>query len=166
MAERIERDKSNYAMSDSKILLRMYEPESRKLEKELELVSSTKQAGLERGVGSETRLSVMGNMLWCVGGKSRIYGVDPNSFEIKQTNQTITAQFGELASGIGSVEEIAYEKGFKIQNNNGKSYFYFPLENKLYSENDYNKPKTRLPEKVCSSVSLLNKFPIRARWKR
>jgi len=141
LSEKIERDKKNYEMSDSKILLKMYEPTTKKFEKEIEIVASTKQAGVRRGFDSESQISVLGNMIWCVTGKSQIYGIDPDSFEIKHTNQSVTAQFGELASGIGSVEKISYEKGFKIQNNNGKSYFYFPLENKLYTETDYNKAK-------------------------
>lgn len=153
LSERIERDKKNYEMSDSKILLKMYEPTTRKFEKEIEIVSSTKQAGSRRGVDSESQLSVLGNIIWCVNAKSQIYGVDPNSFEIKHTNQSITAQFNELASGIGSVEEIAYERGFKIQNNNGKSYFYFPLENKLYNETAYTKANDGIADK-----SLVKRF--------
>lgn len=147
LSEKIERDKKNYELSDSKILLKMYEPATKKFEKEIEIVPSTKQAGLRRGVDSESQISVLGNLIWCVNGKSQIYGIDPDSFEIKHTNRSITAQFNELASGIGSVEEIAYQKGFKVQNNNGKSYFYFPLENKLYTETEYEKAKDGLAGK-------------------
>lgn len=159
LSERTERDKKNYQISDSKIILKMYEPATRKFEKEIEIVPSTKQAGSGRDFDIGSTLSVFGNVIWCVNGKSQIFGIDPNSFEIKQTNQSITAQFNELASGIGSIEEISYERGFKIQNNNGKSYFYFPLENKLYNEADYTKAKEGIAGKNLVKRFTFEKIP-------
>ena len=136
-----------HELSDGKILLRVYEPETKELVKEIEVVPSMNQAGFGTDYGLDNYLSVLGNTIWYVAAKSRIYGIDPNSFEVKQTNESVTAQFSELASGIGSIENIAYEKGFKIQNNNGASYFYFPLENKLYNETEYKKAKEELAGK-------------------
>ena len=136
-----------YELSDGKILLRVYEPETKELVKEIEVVPSMEQAGFGSDYSLDNQLSVLGNTIWYVAAKSKIYGIDPNSFEVKQTNENITAQFSELASGIGSVESISYEKGFKIQNNNGASYFYFPLENKLYTEAEYKKAKDGLKGK-------------------
>lgn len=158
LIDKTERDKQSQT-SDGKVLLRMYEPTTRKLEKELEIVGSTKQFSSGISGGFEHQISVLGNVIWYVREKSNVYAIDPNSFEVKQTNQSITAQFSELASGIGGIEKIAYERGFKIQNNNGKSYFYFPLENKLYNEADYTKTKDGIAGKNLVKRFTFEKIP-------
>lgn len=133
---RVKGDNSKVAIS-----LKKYNPADKKFLQKAELVAPVSHTEFSKSNYSDHELFVIGDLIWYINGKSRIFAVNPDSLEIEQTNASIAAQFKELASGIGNVEKSFLENGFKFQNNNGEIHFYFPLENKIYSEAEYKKAR-------------------------
>jgi hypothetical protein len=68
----------------------------------------------------------------------KIYKVDETAYALTDVPITMLAQHPEMSSGIANAEFIFRPdgEGFKFINNEGKNYFYFPLNDKIYTAKD------------------------------
>ena len=73
--------------------------------------------------------------IYAIGNKMKIFKVDQTSYTLTDVSGSLFAQHPEMSSGVANVEFIFRRdgEGFKIINNEGKNYFYYPLNDKIYN---------------------------------
>jgi hypothetical protein len=84
-----------------------------------------------------SNISVIDNILYTFGKDSGLIGYNVYSFKQVVFSNTLKKTFISLQSGVHSVEKN-YDGGFKITNNDADVFFFFPNENKLLTEKEYN----------------------------
>lgn len=73
--------------------------------------------------------------VYAIGNKVKIFKVDKVSYALTDVSASMLAKHPEMSSGIANAEFIFRPdgEGFKMINNEGKSYFYYPLNGELYT---------------------------------
>lgn len=76
-----------------------------------------------------------------------IYEIDPKAMTIKNVSKTLFGKRPAMNSGISDVRYVErYDgEGFKVINNIGETYYYFPATDRLYTETAYNHARRTPP---------------------
>ena len=120
------------------------------LEKQKEI--KVQQLGLKvKGSSSDFKIGHFSNgAVYVLVDKMRIYEVNKQDYTLADVTASLFAQQKEMSSGIANAE-FMYEsegEGFKVINNEGLSYFYYPLIDKLMTKEQKYAAKKFLESKV------------------
>lgn len=83
-------------------------------------------------------LYVINNIIYVLGKDSGLIGYDPYTFQQKIFSKNLQKQFVLLQSGISKVEKDYTYDAFKITNNEAEVFYFFPAENKLLTEKEFD----------------------------
>lgn len=73
--------------------------------------------------------------IFIIENKMKIYKVDKNNYSFTDVTASLLASQPKMSTGIANVEFIYKTdgEGFKLINNEGKNFFYYPLIDELYT---------------------------------
>ena len=86
--------------------------------------------------GKYTAVTFQNGDVYFIVEKTKIFKVNPASLALADVTQSLFAQHPELTSGIANAEAI-YEsdgEGFNLIANDGVNYYYYPLQDRLYTK--------------------------------
>ncbi len=95
--------------------------------------------------------------LYFIVEKTKILRVNPGSLSLTDVTQSLFAQHPELTSGIANAEVIYKSDGagFNLIANDGVNYYYYPLQDKLYTKEEKSAAEAALDAEKPGEPTLL-----------
>jgi hypothetical protein len=74
--------------------------------------------------------------IYIIANNTLLYRIQPTAFAIKDVTKTLFENQKELVSGIAKIDYVYPNlgEGFNLMTNDGKTFFYYPVTEKLYTE--------------------------------
>jgi len=84
--------------------------------------------------------------IYAIANKTIIFKINKGNMVLNDVTRSAFAHHPELSTGIANAEFIGaeYGDGFNLMTNDGKSYFYFPVIDRVYTKDAYEQAKDDL----------------------